>query len=181
MPFGRTTYNDNAIYDGGAASLETTFTIRDSDSDSLFSAGSHHLGQDDNDDRDDQTLLPLTQHANHSSTSVFSFETIPMIPLSQTQARGPELQKKVSFMNGLGLVIGMMIGSGLFSSPGNVCIVSGICVDQRKSYTLRCRCGIRIVRGVWNCLIGLVNSWDISIIWCFVLCRIGYNVTYEWW
>ncbi|CAO3648746.1 unnamed protein product [Mucor hiemalis] len=125
MPFGRTTYNDNAIYDGGAASLETTFTICDSDSNSLFSAGSHHLGQDDNDNRDDQTLLPLTQHANHSSTSVFSFDTIPMIPLSQTQARGPELQKKVSFMNGLGLVIGMMIGSGLFSSPGVVLESSG--------------------------------------------------------
>jgi hypothetical protein len=83
--------------------------------DSLFSTGSHHF----TDDRDDQTLLPLTQHANTSSTSVFSFETIPMIPLSQTQARGPELQKKVSFINGLGLVVGLMIGSGLFSSPGN--------------------------------------------------------------
>ncbi|KAI8976081.1 amino acid/polyamine transporter I [Pilobolus umbonatus] len=43
-----------------------------------------------------------------------------MVLLPQTQARGPELQKKVSFSNGLGLVIGMMIGSGLFSSPGLV-------------------------------------------------------------
>ncbi|KAI8061472.1 amino acid permease-domain-containing protein [Gilbertella persicaria] len=92
--------------------------IDGSDADSLFSTGSHHFGEDD--DRDDQTLLPLTHHDNNSSTSVFSFETIPMIPLSQTQARGPELQKKVSFWNGLGLVIGMMIGSGLFSSPGPV-------------------------------------------------------------
>ncbi|KAI8881070.1 amino acid transporter [Backusella circina FSU 941] len=48
-----------------------------------------------------------------------------MIPLSQTQARGPELQKKVSFWNGLGLVVGMMIGSGLFSSPGPVLEASG--------------------------------------------------------
>lgn len=111
-------HNTNAIYDGGTE-LNTTFTIHESDSDSLFSAGSHHFGQDDDqDDRASQTLLPLTQHANHSSSSVFSFETIPMIPLSQTQARGPELQKKVSFWNGLGLVVGMMIGSGLFSSPG---------------------------------------------------------------
>ncbi|KAI8991458.1 amino acid/polyamine transporter I [Mycotypha africana] len=48
-----------------------------------------------------------------------------MIPLSQTQARGPELQKKVTFWNGLGLVVGMMIGSGLFSSPGPVLESSG--------------------------------------------------------
>ncbi|KAI9469742.1 MAG: amino acid/polyamine transporter I [Benjaminiella poitrasii] len=48
-----------------------------------------------------------------------------MIPLSQTQARGPELQKKVSFVNGLGLVVGMMVGSGLFSSPGPVLESSG--------------------------------------------------------
>ncbi|GAA5797944.1 hypothetical protein HPULCUR_003342 [Helicostylum pulchrum] len=118
-------HNTNAIYDGGTE-LNTTFTIHESDSDSLFSAGSHHFGQDDDqDDRASQTLLPLTQHDNHSSSSVFSFETIPMIPLSQTQARGPELQKKVSFWNGLGLVVGMMIGSGLFSSPGPVLEASG--------------------------------------------------------
>lgn len=96
------------------------FRIHESDSDSLFSTGSHQFDDDDI-NNDHQTLLPLTQHHNNSSTSVFSFETIPMIPLSQTQARGPELQKKVSFWNGLGLVVGMMIGSGLFSSPGNVC------------------------------------------------------------
>lgn len=106
--------NTNTIYDGGTE-LNTTFTIHESDSDSLFSAGSHHFGQDD-EDRASQQLL--TQHPNRSTSSVFSFETIPMIPLSQTQARGPELQKKVSFWNGLGLVVGMMIGSGLFSSPG---------------------------------------------------------------
>jgi hypothetical protein len=105
--------NDNTIYE---QELDDHFRIHESDSDSLFSTGSHQFDDDNN---DHQTLLPLTQHQNHSSTSVFSFETIPMIPLSQTQARGPELQKKVSFWNGLGLVIGMMIGSGLFSSPGN--------------------------------------------------------------
>ncbi|CAO3685773.1 unnamed protein product [Umbelopsis ramanniana] len=43
-----------------------------------------------------------------------------MIPLSLSQARGPDLQKKVSLVNGLALVIGSMIGSGLFSSPGPV-------------------------------------------------------------
>ncbi|KAG1551506.1 hypothetical protein G6F49_008965 [Rhizopus delemar] len=109
MPSVNTISDHNANLDGS-----------DSE-DSLFSTGSHHF----TDDRDDQTLLPLTQHANTSSTSVFSFETIPMIPLSQTQARGPELQKKVSFINGLGLVVGLMIGSGLFSSPGPVLEFSG--------------------------------------------------------
>ncbi|KAI8074368.1 amino acid/polyamine transporter I [Gongronella butleri] len=64
-------------------------------------------------------------HANRSSNSVFSLESIPMIPLTQTQARAPELQKKVTFVNGLGLVVGSMIGSGLFSSPGPVFEATG--------------------------------------------------------
>jgi hypothetical protein len=110
--------NDNTIYEQAE---DPDFCIHESDSDSLFSTGSRQFDNDD-DNNDHQTLLPLTQHDNNSSTSVFSFETIPMIPLSQTQARGPELQKKVSFWNGLGLVVGMMIGSGLFSSPGNFVI-----------------------------------------------------------
>lgn len=120
MPLPRN--NNDSIYDEGeaASALDTTFRIHESDSDSLFSTGSHHFEEEDDQDRDDQTLLPLAHHDNHSSSSVFSFETIPMIPLSQTQARGPELQKKVSVWNGLGLVVGMMIGSGLFSSPGKV-------------------------------------------------------------
>ncbi|OBZ84424.1 b(0,+)-type amino acid transporter 1 [Choanephora cucurbitarum] len=99
--------------------LDSEFPRRHSSVDSLFSTGSQPFG-DDEGDRVDQTLLPMTRHSNESSTSIFSFDTIPMIPLSQTQTRGPELQKKVSFWNGLGLVIGMMIGSGLFSSPGPV-------------------------------------------------------------
>ncbi|CEP14274.1 hypothetical protein [Parasitella parasitica] len=121
--------NQDRIYQESA--LDTTFRIHESDADSLFSTGSHQLVADDDDDDDDdrqddhQTLLPLTHHANSSSSSIFSFETIPMIPLAQTQARGPELQKKVSFGNGLGLVVGMMIGSGLFSSPGPVLASSG--------------------------------------------------------
>lgn len=117
--------NQDSIYQESA--LDATFRIHESDSDSLFSTGSHQFNRDEQDEQDDvhndmdddhQTLLPLTHHDNSSSNSVFSFETIPMIPLSQTQARGPELQKKVSFWNGLGLVVGLMIGSGLFSSPG---------------------------------------------------------------
>lgn len=93
---------------------------RDSFSSRLSEDDAHHLDDDTASllsDRDNQTLLP-THHANASATSVFSFESIPMIPLTQTQTRAPELQKKVSFLNGLGLVIGSMIGSGLFSSPG---------------------------------------------------------------
>ncbi|KAI9323068.1 amino acid permease-domain-containing protein [Dichotomocladium elegans] len=76
------------------------------------------------DDNDDQTLLPA-HHRNRSTTSVFSFESIPMIPLTQTQVQGPELQKKVTFWNGLGFVISAMIGSGLFSSPGPVLEATG--------------------------------------------------------
>jgi hypothetical protein len=98
--------------------LDTAFGRTDelSDSDSLFSTGNHHYYEGD-----DQTLLP-SRRSTDSATSVFSFESIAMIPLSQTQARGPELQKKVSFWNGLGLVVGMMIGSGLFSSPGKMTV-----------------------------------------------------------
>ncbi|ORY99407.1 amino acid permease-domain-containing protein [Syncephalastrum racemosum] len=100
---------------------------RDSFSSRLSDDDAHHLDDDTMSllsDRDNQTLLP-THHANASATSVFSFESIPMIPLTQTQTRAPELQKKVSFLNGLGLVIGSMIGSGLFSSPGAVMEAAG--------------------------------------------------------
>ncbi|KAG0182970.1 hypothetical protein DFQ29_001114 [Apophysomyces sp. BC1021] len=88
-----------------------------------------HQGDDEDalsllSDHDEQTLLP-TSHANASTTSVFSFESIPMIPLTQTQARAPELQKKVSFLNGLALLVGSMIGSGLFSSPGPILETTG--------------------------------------------------------
>ncbi|CDH54277.1 l-methionine transporter [Lichtheimia corymbifera JMRC:FSU:9682] len=77
------------------------------------------LSSNSNDHDDNETLLPA-HHRNHSMSSVFSLESIPMIPLSQSHVQGPELQKKVSFWNGLGFVIGSMIGSGLFSSPGPV-------------------------------------------------------------
>jgi hypothetical protein len=74
----------------------------------------------DDDDRSEaeQSFLPDAHHRNTSTASLFSLESIPMIPLSLSQARAPDLQKKVSLINGLGLVIGSMIGSGLFSSPG---------------------------------------------------------------
>lgn len=74
----------------------------------------------DDDDRSEaeQSFLPDAHHRDASTTSLFSLESIPMIPLSLSQARAPDLQKKVSLINGLGLVIGSMIGSGLFSSPG---------------------------------------------------------------
>ncbi|KAI8093027.1 L-methionine transporter [Halteromyces radiatus] len=127
--------------------LESAFELDDDDS--IFSRTSldhhlsqhqhkrtsHNLDQDDNDDDDDalsllsdhdeQTLLPSARHSNRSTASIFSFETIPMIPLTQTQSRAPELQRKVSLINGLGLVIGSMIGSGLFSSPGPVLEATG--------------------------------------------------------
>lgn len=109
--------------------LESAFELDDDDS--IFSSSSldrpkrRTLDDEDDDDalsllsdQDEQTLLPSARHPNRSTASVFSFETIPMIPLTQTQARAPELQRKVSFINGLGLVVGSMIGSGLFSSPG---------------------------------------------------------------
>lgn len=75
------------------------------------------LSSNSNEHDDNETLLPA-HHRNQSMSSVFSLESIPMIPLSQSQVQGPELQKKLSFWNGLGFVIGSMIGSGLFSSPG---------------------------------------------------------------
>jgi hypothetical protein len=86
----------------------------------------HHSSSphSDDDERsgDEQDLLPGAHHRDPSSVSLFSLESIPMIPLSLSQARGPDLQKKVSLINGLGLVIGSMIGSGLFSSPGIISI-----------------------------------------------------------
>ncbi|OZJ06415.1 hypothetical protein BZG36_00542 [Bifiguratus adelaidae] len=98
----------------------------------------HHLTFDDDEGSEDASLLTdidevaghnsdeATQHLFGSeyrarSASLFSLsDSIPMVPLSSTQAQESDLGKKVSFFNGLTLVIGLIIGSGLFSSPGPV-------------------------------------------------------------
>lgn len=69
---------------------------------------------------DEESFLPGVYHRDPSTFSLFSVpDTVPIIQLSLSQSRGPaDLQKKVTFLNGLTLVVGLMIGSGLFSSPG---------------------------------------------------------------
>ena len=64
----------------------------------------------------------------------FDFEDdLPIVPLSTVEREAGGINKKVvTFRNGLGLVIGLQIGSGIFSTPGLVAQVgspgASICV-----------------------------------------------------
>ncbi|RUP49604.1 hypothetical protein BC936DRAFT_142073 [Jimgerdemannia flammicorona] len=105
------------------------------DSPRLSRAHNDGDGDDNNDDDDDaislnsdeESFLPGAYHRDPSTFSLFSVpDTIPIIQLTSTQLRGPiDLQKKVTFLNGLTLVVGLMIGSGLFSSPGPILAHTG--------------------------------------------------------
>ncbi|KAG0004006.1 hypothetical protein BGZ79_010539 [Entomortierella chlamydospora] len=84
-----------------------------------------------------ESLLRLqSDHAQHSGSSSFPHSNrgpndeddsdtidVHIIPLSTSEAidrqRG-DLQKNVTFSNGLTLVVGIIIGSGIFASPGPV-------------------------------------------------------------
>lgn len=64
----------------------------------------------------------LTQHHLHGQSDDDTID-VHIIPLSSSEPidrqRG-DLQKNVTFLNGLSLVIGSIIGSGIFASPGPV-------------------------------------------------------------
>ncbi|KZV91044.1 hypothetical protein EXIGLDRAFT_694047, partial [Exidia glandulosa HHB12029] len=67
----------------------------------------------------------LTRHArsNTLSTPIFEFhpELLPL-SLSESQERSADApaEKTVGLIKGIGLVVGLQIGSGIFSSPGVV-------------------------------------------------------------
>ncbi|KAJ3271431.1 hypothetical protein HDV01_006637 [Terramyces sp. JEL0728] len=59
--------------------------------------------------------------------SLFEFDdSLPQIPISHTLHRSEtELEKSITIWNGLGLIIGAIIGSGIFASPGPIVEYSG--------------------------------------------------------
>lgn len=66
-----------------------------------------------------------SQSRSSLDSEVFNFDDdLPAISLSAAAARESGIQKRVvTFRNGLGLVIGLQIGSGIFSTPGLVAAV----------------------------------------------------------
>jgi hypothetical protein len=137
----------------------------------LHHSESPHSDDDERSD-DEQNMLPGAHHRDPSSVSLFSLDSIPMIPLSLSQARAPDLQKKVSLINGLGLVIGSMIGSGLFSSPGmNIRVHNSIEFWNIKTAVLYRSCtrsggSSRHIFGCMACV------WLDCHGWSSLLCRI---------
>ncbi|CAG8548374.1 8439_t:CDS:2 [Funneliformis caledonium] len=73
-------------------------------------------------DDDQQTFI----QSSDRQSDVFDFDD-HLIPLSltETQRRPTSLEKEVTFFNGLTLVVGLMIGSGIFASPGPVALHAG--------------------------------------------------------
>ncbi|KAL1924785.1 uncharacterized protein VTP21DRAFT_4439 [Calcarisporiella thermophila] len=71
------------------------------------------LGSEEDDD--------LLRKQNSSSLSLLEFnDSQLLIPLSMSEQRPVDLDRRLGFFSGLGLVIGLMIGSGIFASPGPV-------------------------------------------------------------
>ncbi len=82
----------------------------------------HH---DDSFELSDDDQEAFIQSSGRQS-DVFDFDD-HLIPLSltETQRRPTNLEKEVTFFNGLTLVVGLMIGSGIFASPGPVALHAG--------------------------------------------------------
>ncbi|KAJ3312329.1 hypothetical protein HDV04_003222 [Boothiomyces sp. JEL0838] len=59
--------------------------------------------------------------------SLFEYDdSLPQIPISHTLHRSEtELDKSITIWNGLGLIVGVIIGSGIFASPGPIVEYSG--------------------------------------------------------
>ncbi|CAG8764667.1 6177_t:CDS:2, partial [Racocetra persica] len=75
----------------------------------------------DQEGEDRQTFI----QNNERQSDGFDFDD-HLIPLALTETRRhPTLEKEVTFYNGLNLVIGSIIGSGIFASPGPVVMHAG--------------------------------------------------------
>ncbi|CAG8519979.1 11247_t:CDS:2 [Scutellospora calospora] len=76
----------------------------------------------DQEGEDLQTFI----HNNERQSDGFDFDD-HLIPLTLTETRRHpiNLEKEVTFYNGLNLVIGTIIGSGIFASPGPVVVHAG--------------------------------------------------------
>ncbi|CAH1758534.1 1784_t:CDS:2 [Entrophospora sp. SA101] len=89
----------------------------------LDQSSSHELNRLVEEEDDEQRLIP---NAEERQSEVFDFgDNLIPLSLTETQRNPTHLEKEVTFMNGLTLIVGLMIGSGIFASPGPVAVHAG--------------------------------------------------------
>ncbi|CAG8565040.1 1260_t:CDS:2 [Paraglomus occultum] len=104
-----------------------------------------NLSGDEDEDEDEDYSDNDQQTFFRRPSEVFDFDDhrIPL-SLSETQKRPSQLKKEVGFINGLTLVIGLVIGSGIFASPGPVASHAG---SVGMSLVVWFVCGVLVFTG----------------------------------
>lgn len=86
------------------------------------------INDDDNqeilNDDEEGLLNNVLDDENYSTSFDFEIHSIPL-SLSQVKQKNQEIERHVTLFQGINLIVGLMIGSGIFASPGPVLKYSG--------------------------------------------------------